>query len=62
MGREVGEGGEVAWEGARTFVTTTTSGLSTTPGPRERLEIWKPLGEWFTERRREAEKSKEERG
>ena len=47
------EKGEVVWAGARTYVTTSTSGLSANLKPHEKLEIWKPLGDWFTERRRE---------
>lgn len=55
LGRTVDANGDVTWMGAKTFVATTTSGLSTTPGPKERLEIWKPLGEWFTKRRLQVE-------
>ena len=58
LGRLVGEDGEVEWEGARTFVTTTTSGLAATMKHAEKLEIWKPLGDWFTQRRKEVEESK----
>jgi TDG/mug DNA glycosylase family protein len=50
MGRVDGEEG---WEGARVFVATTTSGLSTTPGGDERERIWREVGEWVNGRRRE---------
>jgi thymine-DNA glycosylase len=53
LGRTVDDDGEVPWPGARTFVTTSTSGLAASMKPAEKLEVWKPLGEWFTERRKE---------
>ncbi len=60
LGRETIHGGEVVWPGARTFVTTSTSGLSVSMRPHEKLEIWKPLGEWFTQRRKESNESTED--
>lgn len=40
-------------EGARTFVVTTTSGLSTAHTVEERIAIWKPMGDWFAPKREE---------
>lgn len=54
LGRIV-DGKNVAWPGAKTFVATSTSGLAATMKPAEKLEVWKPLGEWMTARRQEAE-------
>jgi len=51
--------GDDAWEGARTFVVTTTSGLSTTHTEDQRTAIWKPLGDWFAPKRDEWVRSKE---
>lgn len=51
LGRTEDEAGRVIWEGAKTFVTTSTSGLAATLTPAEKLAIWKPLGEWMTRRR-----------
>lgn len=45
--------GEDGWEGARVFVATSTSGLAATLRPKEKEEIWKVLGDWVQERRRE---------
>lgn len=53
IGRTVDEDGEVSWEGARTFVVTTTSGASSSHTKEERLAIWRPMGEWYTPRREE---------
>lgn len=50
-------GKDVVWPGARTFVATSTSGLAATLTPAEKLEIWTPLGEWMTAKRKEAESS-----
>ena len=61
-GEEQGGGGgevvdgrqkDIEWNGARTFVATSTSGLAATLRPEEKLAIWKPLGEWFSLRRAE---------
>jgi mismatch-specific thymine-DNA glycosylase len=54
LGRIV-DGKDVVWPGAKTFVATSTSGLAATMKPAEKLEVWKPLGEWMTARRKEAE-------
>ena len=53
LGRVV-NGKDVVWPGAKTFVATSTSGLAATMKPAEKLEVWKPLGEWVTARRQEA--------
>jgi thymine-DNA glycosylase len=60
LGRTLDDDGKVTWQGARTFVTTSTSGLSASLKPHEKLEIWKPLGDWFTARRKEVAESKEQ--
>ncbi|KAK6431239.1 uracil DNA N-glycosylase Thp1 [Oleoguttula sp. CCFEE 5521] len=41
------------WEGARVFVSSSTSGLSASTKPVEKVAIWKPFGEWVQQRRRE---------
>ncbi|KAI9858911.1 MAG: hypothetical protein M1813_007213 [Trichoglossum hirsutum] len=41
------------YKGARVFVATTTSGLAANMKPEEKLEIWKPLGDWVQQRRNE---------
>jgi thymine-DNA glycosylase len=53
LGREVDDDGQVSWAGAKSFVSTSTSGLSASMRPHEKLEVWRPLGEWFTERRKQ---------
>jgi thymine-DNA glycosylase len=50
--------GDEEWKGSRVFVTTTTSGLAAGMKPQEKLDIWRPLGEWFSTRREEVEKEK----
>ncbi|KAI9806402.1 MAG: hypothetical protein M1833_003589 [Piccolia ochrophora] len=53
-GERMGKGAEgEEWEGARVFVATTTSGLAATLKPHEKEAIWKPLGEWVIQRRKE---------
>lgn len=49
------------WEGARVFVSSSTSGLSASTKPHEKEAIWKPFGEWVKARRTEraAEKKKD---
>ncbi|KAK5047416.1 hypothetical protein LTR84_006512 [Exophiala bonariae] len=54
LGRIV-DGEDVVWPGAKTFVATSTSGLAATMRPAEKLEVWKPLGEWMMARRQKAE-------
>lgn len=46
MGKIDGE-----WEGARVYVTSSTSGLSASLRPHEKEAIWKPFGEWVKSRR-----------
>lgn len=48
IGREEG-----VWDGAKTFVVTTTSGLSSAHTKEERVAIWKPMGDWFAPKREE---------
>ena len=50
--------GQLTWEGARTFVATSTSGLAANLSPAEKLAIWKPLGQWITAKREEVVASK----
>jgi mismatch-specific thymine-DNA glycosylase len=45
--------GVEAWEGARVFVATSTSGLAASLSPAEKEAIWKELGDWAQQRRRE---------
>ena len=44
-------GDDSSWGGARLFVATTTSGLSTSPTRAQKQEIWADLGLWVQERR-----------
>lgn len=44
---------EQAWDGARVFVATSTSGLSASLRPAEKEAIWKPFGDWVKQRRQE---------
>jgi len=41
------------WQGAKVFVTSSTSGLSASLRPPEKEAIWKPFGEWVKMRREE---------
>lgn len=41
------------WDGARVFVTTSTSGLAANLKPAEKEAIWKPFGDWVQKRRKE---------
>ena len=50
---------EDGWEGARVFVTCTTSGLGASTRPHEKEEIWRPLGEWVARRRLERKTERE---
>lgn len=45
--------GDNDWPGARVFIATTTSGLAAGMKPAEKEAVWKPLGEWVKQRRRE---------
>ncbi|KAI1077362.1 DNA glycosylase [Whalleya microplaca] len=47
------------WEGSRVFVASSTSGLAATLRPEEKERIWKVLGDWCVERRKEREREKE---
>lgn len=49
MGRRNGSD----WDGARVFVTTTTSGVSTNMTFDQRKDIWRELGDWVRQRRGE---------
>ena len=54
LGREVNEEtGEVIWEGTRTFVATTTSGLAAGMRPAEKEAVWKELGDWIVAKRKD---------
>jgi TDG/mug DNA glycosylase family protein len=46
------------WEGARIFVATSTSGLAATLRPEEKERIWKILGDWCVQRRKERAEEK----
>ncbi|KAI1202858.1 DNA glycosylase [Nemania serpens] len=53
VGGDVDDG---PWEGARIFVATSTSGLAASLRPEEKERIWKILGDWCVQRRRERER------
>ncbi|KAI0895895.1 DNA glycosylase [Annulohypoxylon nitens] len=53
---EAGDG-EAGWEGSRVFVATSTSGLAATLRPEEKERIWKILGDWCVQRRKEREEA-----
>ncbi|KAL9007078.1 MAG: hypothetical protein Q9188_000201 [Gyalolechia gomerana] len=57
MGTVTGSGDD--WPGARVFVATTTSGLAAGMRPHEKEEVWRKLGEWVEQRRRERTDEKE---
>lgn len=44
---------EKPWNGARVYVTSSTSGLSASLKPAEKEAIWRPFGEWVQRRRAE---------
>ncbi|CAD0095799.1 unnamed protein product [Aureobasidium vineae] len=50
MGR-IADVGEDGYQGAKVFVTTSTSGLAASLKPAEKEAIWKPFGDWCKERR-----------
>ncbi|KAI3334102.1 DNA glycosylase [Ustulina deusta] len=50
--------GDGPWEGARVFVATSTSGLAATLRPEEKERIWKILGDWCVQRRKERAEQK----
>jgi mismatch-specific thymine-DNA glycosylase len=49
------EEGDKKWEGARIFVSTSTSGLAANTKPAEKEAVWRQLGEWVEKRRAERE-------
>jgi thymine-DNA glycosylase len=53
LGQSNEQTGTEVWRGARTFVSSTTSGLAASTTPAEKLAIWKPLGDWIIGRRSE---------
>jgi len=42
-----------SWDGARVYVTSSTSGLSASLKPAEKEAIWAPFGQWVKSRREE---------
>ncbi|KAL3423489.1 mismatch-specific thymine-DNA glycosylate [Phlyctema vagabunda] len=48
-------GKDSTWSGAKVFATTSTSGLAATPSAEEKERIWRELGVWVEQRRRERE-------
>ncbi|KXJ91405.1 uracil-DNA glycosylase-like protein [Microdochium bolleyi] len=48
------------WQGARIFVASSTSGLAATLKPAEKEAIWKELGDWCVERRRQRQQEGQE--
>ncbi|TRX95033.1 hypothetical protein FHL15_004118 [Xylaria flabelliformis] len=46
------------WEGSRVFVATSTSGLAATLSLQEKERIWKILGDWCVQRRKERAEEK----
>lgn len=55
MGVTEAGGDATAWEGARVFVATSTSGLAASLGPAEKERIWRELGVWVEQRRKQRE-------
>lgn len=49
----VGGDGEETWGGARVFVASSTSGLAASLLPAEKEKIWRELGVWVEQRRKE---------
>ncbi|APA10042.1 hypothetical protein SS1G_05672 [Sclerotinia sclerotiorum 1980 UF-70] len=45
--------GAESWMGARIFVTSSTSGLAASLSPAEKEKIWRELGSWIEQRRKE---------
>jgi TDG/mug DNA glycosylase family protein len=52
-GEEDYDANKKIWNGARVFVTTSTSGLAASLKPAEKEAIWRPFGEWVQKRRAE---------
>ncbi|KAK7743491.1 uracil DNA N-glycosylase Thp1 [Cytospora paraplurivora] len=53
---------EEGWDGARVFVSSSTSGLAATLRPEEKERIWRELGSWVETRRVEREAKAQARG
>ncbi|ESU06115.1 hypothetical protein FGSG_00873 [Fusarium graminearum PH-1] len=53
---------EGEWEGAKVFVSSSTSGLAATLSPAEKERIWAEIGTWAKKRRVERELEKEGNG
>lgn len=53
---------EEGWRGARVFVAASTSGLAATLAPAEKERIWRELGAWVEERRKEREAEAKDKG
>lgn len=49
------------WKGAKIFVATSTSGLAASLSPHEKEAIWRELGLWVEQRRKERVKEEETR-
>ena len=49
--------GDDEWEGARLFVATTTSGLAAGMRPHEKEAVWKVLGDWALDKRKEGKET-----
>ncbi|KAL8907808.1 MAG: hypothetical protein Q9207_001211 [Kuettlingeria erythrocarpa] len=49
---------EDRWPGARVFVSTTTSGLAAGMRPHEKEDVWRELGRWVKERRKQRTEEK----
>ena len=57
MGRDADDAN---WKGSKVFVATSTSGLAATLRPAEKERIWRELGTWIEQRRKEKLKSRAE--
>ena len=55
MGRseQADDAGHGSWNGAKVYVTSSTSGLSASLKPAEKEAIWKPFGQWVKSKREE---------
>ncbi|KAF2970081.1 hypothetical protein GQX73_g3581 [Xylaria multiplex] len=51
---------DAPWKGSRIFVATSTSGLAASLRPEEKERIWKILGDWCVQRRKERAEEKKE--
>ncbi|QSZ29650.1 hypothetical protein DSL72_004166 [Monilinia vaccinii-corymbosi] len=47
------KGGKDTWGGARVFVASSTSGLAASLSPVEKEKIWRELGSWIEQKRKE---------